>query len=246
MSHTINILDIPVHKVTMEDATRKISEFVNSNEMHMVFTPNPEIVMLAQEDTRLKGILQKADLVVPDGIGVVIASKIQDGESLPERVAGFDMVQNTMKDAVYKGYRYYFLGSKPGVADQAAENMRQKYPGIQIVGTRDGYFKEEDMPTIIEDINQSGANILLVALGAPKQEIWIDTYKEQFKYVRVAIGVGGSLDVMAGTVKRAPEVFQKIGLEWFYRLVSEPTRAKRMLLLPQFIVKVWVKKHKKA
>lgn len=246
MSQTINILDVPVHKVTMEEATRKISEFVNSNDMHMVFTPNPEIVMLAQEEKELMSILQKADLVVPDGIGVVIASKMLEGESLPERVAGFDLVQNTMKESVYKGYRYYFLGSKPGVADQAAENMRQKYPGIQIVGTRDGYFKEEDEMQIIEDINQSGANILLVALGAPKQELWIDKYKSQFKYVRVAIGVGGSLDVMAGTVKRAPEFFQKVGLEWFYRLVSQPTRAKRMILLPQFIVQVWVKKHKKS
>ncbi|MGL4345575.1 MAG: WecB/TagA/CpsF family glycosyltransferase [Cellulosilyticaceae bacterium] len=244
MRETIDILDIPVDKVTMEDAARKISEFVNSNELHTVFTPNPEIIMIAQEDNVLKGILQQADLVVPDGIGVVIASRMLKGEPLPERVPGFDMVQNTMKDAVYKGYRYYFLGSKPGVAHQAAENMRQKYPGIQIVGVQDGYFKQEDMPDIIEDINQSGANILLVALGAPKQEIWIDQYKEQMKYVRVAIGVGGSLDVMAGEVKRAPEFFQKVGLEWFYRLVSQPTRAKRMLLLPQFIVKVWCKKYK--
>lgn len=244
MRDIINILDIPVDRISMEEATRRISEFVNSTSYHMVFTPNPEIVMLAKDNEKFKAAMKRADLIVPDGIGVVLASKILK-DSLPERVAGYDLVQNTMKQAVDKGYRYYFFGSKPGVADMAAEKMRSQYPGIQIVGTRDGYFKEEQIPEIIEDINNSNANILLVALGAPKQELWIDQYQDQLPNIRVAIGVGGSLDGMAGIVKRAPEFFQKVGLEWFYRLVSQPTRAKRMLILPKFVVEVYKEKYHK-
>lgn len=244
MRDIINILDIPVDRISMEEATRRISEFVNSTSYHMVFTPNPEIVMLAKDNKDFKAVMKRADLIVPDGIGVVLASKILN-DSLPERVAGYDLVQNTMKQAVDKGYRYYFLGSKPGVAEMAAEKMRSQYPGIQIVGTHDGYFKEEQVPEIIEEINNSNANILLVALGAPRQELWIDQYRDQLQHIRVAIGVGGSLDGMAGIVKRAPEFFQKVGLEWFYRLISQPTRAKRMMILPKFVVEVYKEKYHK-
>ncbi|MFQ9697040.1 MAG: WecB/TagA/CpsF family glycosyltransferase [Zhenhengia sp.] len=244
MRDTINVLDVPVDRITMEEATRRISEFVNSTTYHTVITPNPEIVMLAKDNPEFKVVMKRADLIVPDGIGVVLASKILK-DSLPERVAGFDLVQNTMKQAVDKGYRYYFFGSKPGVADLAAEKMRSTYPGIQIVGTHDGYFTEEDIPAIIEEINNSNANILLVALGAPKQELWMDKYKDQLPHIRVAIGVGGSLDGMAGVVKRAPEFFQKVGLEWFYRLMMQPTRAKRMLVLPKFVMEVYKEKYHK-
>lgn len=243
MRETIDILDIPVDYVTMDEAKARISTFINSQKYHMVFTPNPEIIMLAQDNAQMKEALQQADLIIPDGIGVVIGSKILKGKNLPERVPGFDLIQGTMAQAVDKGYRYYFFGSKPGVAEEAAKNMRIKYPGIQIVGTRDGYFKEDEMDAIINDINESGANMLLVALGAPRQELWIQAAKDKLPNVRVAVGVGGSLDGMAGTVKRAPEIFQKLNLEWFYRLVSQPTRAKRMLLLPKFIVEVLKKRN---
>lgn len=238
MQDKIDILGAHIDNVTMDEAVSKISQFVNSTDKHMIFTPNPEIVMLAKNNEKLLSVMNKASLVVPDGIGVVIASKLKKGEKLKERVAGYDLVQNSMKQAVQKGYKYYFFGSKPTVAEEAAKQMRTKYPGIQIVGTHDGYFKEKDVPAIIEEINASGANVLLVALGAPKQEIWIDENKHFLKYVKVLIGVGGSFDVMAGNVKRAPEAFQKVGLEWFYRLLQEPTRIKRMMILPQFIIEV--------
>ena len=234
----IEILGVPISNITMDGAVEKISEFMKSNELHPIYTPNPEIVMMAKDNKAFLEVIQKADLVVPDGIGVVIASRIQKGEKLPERVAGYDLVQNTMKRAVKEGYKYYFFGSKPGVAQEAAKKMRETYPGIQIVGMRDGYFKEEDEVAIIEDINASGANILLVALGAPKQEMWIERNKHLLTHVRVAIGVGGSLDGMAGIVKRAPLAFQKLGLEWFYRLLQQPTRFKRMLVLPLFLKEV--------
>lgn len=238
MKQIIDVLGVSISKITMEEATRKIREFVHSNSFHSVYTPNPEIIMLAKNDPEFHQILQEADLVVPDGIGVVIASRLKKGENLPERVAGYDLVQNTMKEAVKEGYKYYFFGSKPGISEKAAEKMREAYPGIQIVGTHDGYFKPEDEVGIIEEINASGANILLVALGAPRQEKWIEANKHLLPHVRVAVGVGGSLDVMSGTVKRAPEAFQKVGLEWFYRLLKEPTRFKRMLVLPKFLIKV--------
>lgn len=234
----IEILGVPISNITMDGAVEKVSEFMKSDQLHPIYTPNPEIVMMAKDNKEFLEVIQKADLVVPDGIGVVIASRLQKSERLPERVAGYDLVQNTMKRAVKEGYKYYFFGSKPGVAEEAARKMRETYPGIQIVGTRDGYFKKEDEAAIIQDINASGANILLVALGAPKQEIWIERNKHLLTNVRVAIGVGGSLDGMAGIVKRAPLAFQKLGLEWFYRLLQQPTRFKRMLVLPLFLKEV--------
>lgn len=238
MSKTVDVLGVSISKVTMEEATSKVREFVHSDTFHKIYTPNPEIVMLAKTDSTFHQILEEADLVVPDGIGVVIASKLKKGEKLPERVAGYDLVQNTMKEAVKEGYKYYFFGSKPGISEEAAVKMREAYPGIQIVGTHNGYFKPEDEKEIIADINASGANILLVALGAPRQEKWIEANKHLMPNIRVAIGVGGSLDVMSGNVKRAPIAFQKLGLEWFYRLLKEPTRFKRMLVLPKFLIKV--------
>lgn len=234
----VSILDIGIDNVTMKEATKKVEEFVRVGGFHSIYTPNPEIVMIAQEDDEMKAILNEADLVVPDGIGVVIGSRILKTPSLKERVPGYDLVQETMAQAVEKGYKYYFLGSKPGIAQQAKEKMEEKYPEISIVGVRDGYFKEEDIPSILQEINGSKANILLVALGAPKQEKWINKYKDQLPFVRVAIGVGGALDGMAGVVKRAPVIYQKLGLEWFYRLIKQPSRWKRMMLLPLFLVKV--------
>ncbi len=238
MSKTVDVFGVSISKITMEEARAKVGEFVKSNQFHSIYTPNPEIIMLAKKDASFHQILEEADLVVPDGIGVVIASKLKKGEKLPERVAGYDLVQNTMKDAVKEGYKYYFFGSKPGISEKAAVKMRETYPGIEIVGTRDGYFKPEDEEKIVEDINKSGANILLVALGAPKQEKWIEANKHLLPNIRVAVGVGGSFDVMSGNVKRAPLAFQKLGLEWFYRLLQEPTRFKRMLVLPEFLIKV--------
>ena len=244
MNKTVEILEVPISKVTMNEAVDIVDGFIKSNTFHAVYTPNPEIVMLAKKNDDFMEVIKKADMVVPDGIGVVIASKLQKGEKLPERVAGYDLVQNTMKRATKEGYKYYFFGSKPGVADKAAAKMRETYPGIQIVGTRDGYFKKEDEAEIVKDINDSGANILLVALGAPKQEMWIETHRDALPNVRVAIGVGGSLDGMAGIVKRAPLIYQKLGLEWFYRLLKQPSRFGRMLVLPQFLIEVLLNKAK--
>ncbi len=238
MRNTVDILGIPVDNISLKEATKKIYQMLKTENVSLVCTPNPEIIMRANDDELLYQALQDAELVVPDGIGVVIASKILKGNTLKERVAGYDLVQNTMKYSRNQECKYYFFGSQPQVAKMAQKNMQAKYPNIKVVGARDGYFQVEEIPSIIEDINNSGANILLVALGSPKQELWIKEYANQLTNIKVAIGVGGSLDVMAGTVKRAPVLFQKLGLEWFYRLITQPTRAKRMLVLPLFLIKV--------
>lgn len=239
MNQKVSIMEVPIDKVTMESATNTVIEFLESNSHYSVFTPNPEIIMEAQKDRELMKILQEADLVVPDGIGVVLASRMLKVPKLPERVGGFDLMQNVLSKIKDKDIRVYFLGSKPGVAQIAAKNMQNKYPGLKIVGTRDGYFTKEDEANIIQEIRELKVDLLLVGLGAPRQEKWIDKNKKQLG-VKVAVGVGGSLDVMAGLVKRAPKVYQKLGLEWFYRLISNPKRAKRMINLPIFGFKVLI------
>jgi len=237
MNEKVLIMDVPINKVTMEEAANQVVGYLEGTESHTVFTPNPEIIMEAQNDEELMRILKKADLVVADGIGVVIASKMLKVKKLPERVGGFDLMQNVFSKVKDKDINVYFLGSKPGVAKKASENMKEKYPGINIVGTSDGYFTKGDETDLINRIKSLHVNLLLVGLGAPRQEKWIDQYLQQLG-VNVAVGVGGSLDVMAGVVKRAPKMYQKLGLEWFYRLITNPKRAKRMINLPKFGIKV--------
>ena len=156
---------------------------------------------------------------------------------LPERVGGFDLMQMVLGKIKDKDIRVYFLGSQPGVAKKAAENMRSTYPGLNIVGARDGYFTEDDEAEIISEVKALKVDLLMVGLGAPRQEKWIDKHIQELG-IKVGVGVGGSLDVMAGTVKRAPKLYQKLGLEWFYRLITNPKRAKRMINLPIFGFKV--------
>ena len=237
MSEKVLIMGVPINKVTMEEASEQVVGYLQGMGQHTVFTPNPEIIMEAQDDKEMMQILKKADLVVADGIGVVLASKFLKVPTLPERVGGFDLMQNVLSKIKDKDIRVYFLGSKPGVAAQAAKNMEKKYPGIKIVGASDGYFTGDDEPALINAIKDLNVNLLLVGLGAPRQEKWINQHLDKLG-VNVAVGVGGSLDVMAGVVKRAPEIYQKLGLEWFYRLITNPKRAKRMISLPIFGFKV--------
>ncbi|WP_010167322.1 WecB/TagA/CpsF family glycosyltransferase [Candidatus Epulonipiscium viviparus] len=236
MRKQLNILNVLVDNITMQQAVFAANQFLTkSNRLRLICTPNPEIIMRAKQDKELLAILNSADMVIPDGIGVVIASKILTKNGLRERVAGYDLVQNLMKEG---NNRFYFLGGEAGVAKSAARNMKSKYPNMDVVGYCDGYFQPENERSIIRDINASEANILLVGLGSPKQEVFINKHRKRLKNIKVAIGVGGSFDVMAGKVKRAPKIFRQLGLEWFYRLVKEPSRAKRMLKLPVFLFEV--------
>lgn len=233
IENKINIMDVPVDIITMEEAVSKVMGFFESAECHTVYTPNPEIIMAAQKDKALMKALYRASLIVPDGIGVVLASRLLKGPNLPERVAGFDLVQNLFARMASTDHTVYFLGGAPGVTEEAAAAMGNKYKGLKIVGTDHGYFKEEEEGAVIQRIQEAKPDLLLVGLGAPKQEKWIEKNRGILP-AKVCIGVGGSFDVMAGKVKRAPVAFQKLGLEWFYRLITQPTRAKRMLQLPVF------------
>jgi len=234
MRETVNIMGVPVDKLTMEEALQRVKLFLKEDRVHAIYTPNAEIMMAAQRDPHLKEILCQADLLVADGAGVVLASRIL-GLNLPEKVAGFDLVKNTLLSASEGRIRFFLFGGKPGVAEAAAENILKSYPGVEIAGCRNGYFSEEEEEDIIGHINSSNADILLVALGAPKQEKWINRHKDKLK-VKICIGVGGTLDVFAGKASLAPEFFRKNGLEWLYRLYKEPWRYKRMLDLPRFIL----------
>jgi N-acetylglucosaminyldiphosphoundecaprenol N-acetyl-beta-D-mannosaminyltransferase len=212
----------------------------------LIVTPNSEIIMNATKDQELKMLIEEAGLIIPDGIGLVYASKII-GQPLNERVTGVDFLNSILKYLEENGKSIYLLGSKPAneespsVADMAAENMLIKYPNLKIAGTHDGYFKKEEEGDLVKNINESGADFLCAALGAPKQEKFIYEHRNEFTNIRAGIGVGGSLDVWAGVVKRAPIFYQEHGLEWLYRFVQEPSRYKRMAQLPLFMVKVIAK-----
>lgn len=231
------VLGVGIDTYTYEEALNKALSFVNEEEKknRIIITPNPEMIMRCQTDEEFKSILEKADLVIPDGIGVVLASKLNQIK-IKERVAGCDLIYSLFEKVKFKGNRVYILGAGKGVAEKAKGNMENKFPGLKIVGFHDGYFDEDEELKIINEIKALKPDILLVGLGFPKQEKWI--YKNKSLPVHLSIACGGSIDVMAGTVKRAPVVFQKLGLEWFYRLLKQPSRFFRMLVLPWFMVVV--------
>ncbi len=238
MSQTdrVKILGVPVDMIDREQAMDRFKTMFPEPGLTMVVTPNSEIVLNASEDPQLRQLIESADIIIPDGIGLVYASKIV-GHPLRERVTGIDFLDAITAYLAEQGESIYFFGSKPGIAEKAAENIQKKYPKLIVAGTRDGYYKPEEEPGIVEEINRSGASFLCVALGAPKQEQFIYDHREELT-VRGAIGVGGSLDVWSGTLKRAPEFYRKHGLEWLYRLIQEPSRYKRMMRLPVFMLKV--------
>ena len=235
----INILGVHVSKVNMNDAVKKAEELLEKDGLSMIFTPNSEIILYASNNPEYTDVLNKADMIIPDGIGVVYGAKIL-GEKLEERVAGYDLVVKFFDVLAKKGKSVYLLGAKPGVAETAAEKLTEKYPGLKIAGIHDGYFKEEEDDKIIEEINKTSPDFLMVCLGFPKQENWIYKHRDKLN-ARLAIGAGGCIDVFAGNVQRAPEFYCKHGIEWLYRLIKQPSRFVRMLALPKFGLKVLFK-----
>ena len=232
----VKILGVPVDMVDRGQAMQIFEESFPQPGVTMVVTPNSEIVQRASKEGELRELISSADLIIPDGVGLVYASKII-GCPLSERVTGIDFLESIIAYLEKNGKSIYFFGSKPGVAEAAAENIKKKYPKLIVAGTHDGYFKPEEEAGIVKEINNSSADFLCVALGAPKQERFIHDHRSELS-VNGAIGVGGSLDVWAGTLKRAPEFYRKHGLEWLYRLIQEPSRYKRMLALPVFMLRV--------
>lgn len=231
VQHTI--LGVRVHAVTMKDAVDIASSMIESGDPHLVATANAEMIMRAQTDDGLFDALNTSDLVVPDGAGVLWA-----GEKLhtpfPERVAGADFAAELLKKSIETKWPVYFLGGSPGVAVKAARRFMDLHGEFRLAGTHDGYFTDAQEADIIEEIKRSGTKLLLVGMGVPKQELWMKAHKNEFGPL-LAIGVGGSFDVMAGMIPRAPLWMQKNRLEWAYRLYRQPSRIGRMMAIPKFM-----------
>lgn len=238
---TVKIFGVRFDNVTLDEANKKFIGFMGDERLKTIYTPNPEIVMMAQEDDEFKIVLNQGDLVIPDGIGIILASKFHH-LGLTQRVPGIELMALMLEYCNRAGKSVFLFGGKPGIAELAADNIKTAYPNLTIAGTRDGYFDQGKELKILDEINEKKPDILFVALGAAKQEKWIHRYKKTIN-ASIAMGVGGSLDVWAGTVRRAPVIFQKLGLEWLYRLIKQPTRFKRMLILPKFMLKVFFTKH---
>lgn len=236
MAERVNILGVDVDAVTMAEAVDVVRRAMDTRAGVMVATANAEMLMRATHDEELRRILNASALVVPDGAGTVWAAR-HLGHAMPERVAGYDLAQELLRCAPAEGRSVYFFGSAPGVAEKAKAKAEQLYPGIEIVGVRNGFFSPADNAAIIAEIRAARPDLLLVALGVPKQEKWIAAHLAELD-VPVAIGVGGTLDVMAGVMKRAPYWMQRAKLEWLFRGLMQPKRAGRLLALPKFVLKV--------
>lgn len=237
MIEPIRILGVPVHPLTMAQSVEALEQRMLAGEQTFVVTANAEIIMMCQEDAAYNDIIShQAELVLPDGAGAVWAGR-HLGYKVPERVAGFDLYNHLLALSAEKGYKAYFFGGSPGIAEAAKAKSEEMYPGVQIVGCHNGYFTDTDVPAIIEEINNSGAEMLFVALGAPKQEKWILAHRAELK-PRILMGIGGSFDVLAGKMERAPKWMQDASLEWAFRLYKQPSRFMRMLALPKFALKV--------
>ena len=228
----IDVLGVGFDNVTLEGAVAAAGEMLAEGGFHYAVTPNAEFVQRAEKDEAFRAALNKADLVLPDGIGVVHAAKIL-GRPLQGRVPGCDFAAALAGQLAKTGGRLFLLGAKPGVAEQAARNLQATHPGLIVCGTHDGYFTDDG--AVVEQIRAAGADVVFVCLGAPKQEYWM-IQNGPDTGASFLIGLGGSLDMFAGTVERAPAAWQKLGLEWLYRLLMQPSRAGRMAKLPLFLV----------
>jgi N-acetylglucosaminyldiphosphoundecaprenol N-acetyl-beta-D-mannosaminyltransferase len=232
----IQILGLPVDAITYDQWLNLIAGWVAGNTPRHVVTVNPEMLIIARQDPNFRHILQRADLCVPDGVGLLWAAKRQ-GTPLPQRVTGSDGLPIIAARAAERGWRLFFLGAAEGVADKAAEILRQRHPELQIVGTYSGSPAPAEEDAIVERVNASGADLLFVAYGAPEQDKWIARNLPRLQ-VKMALGAGGSLDFVAGVLPRAPLWMQRLGLEWLFRLYLQPWRIRRMLRLPRFVLAV--------
>lgn len=231
------IMGIPIPKITMGETVDLIDEVIKEKktELFHVVTLNPEISMSCQQNSELRSIINDAAHLTADGAGIVMVSRLK-GNPLPERVTGCDLLINLLEMGNKKCWSFYLLGASELTSKKASEVINMKYPNVSILGRYHGFFDHREEARIVDEITNLRPDVLVVALGAPKAEFWIHKFKNTLN-ARVAIGVGGSLDTIAGTVKRAPVIWQKINLEWLYRLIKQPSRWKRQLILPRFAMK---------
>jgi len=236
----LSILGVKVDKLNFTETLKKIEEYIETNKKIKIFTPNTEIIMMCQKDIELRRIINSGDIVVPDGIGLIYAAKIK-GFELQERVTGYDISINLLNISKDKNINVFLLGGKEGIAKKAKERLNEEgYKNV--VGEHHGYFFNDNNfkkveEEILNEINKLNTKILFIGFGSPKQEKWIYDNINKLN-CNIIIGNGGTIDVLSGEVKRSPLIFQKLGLEWFYRLIKDPKRIKRQISIPEFLLKV--------
>lgn len=241
------IVGVRVDLLNQQETLSAVDRIIRNHRSHpetpckQLVTVNPEFVMAAQKNHSFRETINQAEIVVADGVGIVLASRYLRTPT-PERVTGTDLVQQMAKAYADKGYRFFLLGAAPGIAEEASKKLAEMAPGIQIAGTYAGSPAPEEEESILERIRDAQADLLFVAYGAPAQELWIHRNLHRLP-VALAMGIGGAFDFLVGKQVRAPRSMQKMGLEWLYRLYREPKRWKRMLALPQFALQVLVKGH---
>ena len=238
MRETVRILGIDIDNINVEEAgeiTKNLIE--NSNKScKVIVAPNTEFIMMAQKDEEFYNILKGADLATPDSVGVMIGGKLQK-KPFKQRIPGQMYFRKVLEVGEKEGWTFYLLGGKDDVPELATENIKKLYPNIKIVGYHEGFFEQDSEEDVINEINKLQPNVLFVAMGAPLQEKWIEKHKHELK-VDVAAGQGGTFDYEAGKIKRAPVIFQKLGIEWLWRLILQPSRFFRMIVLPIYLMKI--------
>jgi N-acetylglucosaminyldiphosphoundecaprenol N-acetyl-beta-D-mannosaminyltransferase len=233
----LKILDIWVDPVNREQAIERVRGFFIGDKPRSIFAVNPEKNFSVPKDPVLYRVFKQADLLIPDGIGIVLAARLLHG-ALLDRVPGVEFMQDICRLAVVENKSVFIYGAREAVNQSAAEKLRVQFPGLRIAGRSDGYVPESQMPELVRRINASGADILFLALGSPRQEKWFAAHAPELLHVKVCQGIGGTLDTIAGTVRRAPAAWQRISAEWLYRLLSEPQRIGRQKVLPIFAFRV--------
>lgn len=244
MRDIITILGVPIDNITRDEAGTITENLIKESNKtcKMIFAPNVEFIMMANKDKEFFELLQESSLSTPDSIGVIIGAKLQH-KAFKERIPGQSYFRKIIELSNEKGYSIYMLGGAPGIPEKAKENLEKLFPNVNIVGVHHGYISKEEEKEVIKEINTLQPNVLFVALGAPKQEKWIKQHQHELK-VDVATGQGGTYDYEAGRIRRAPVWIQKIGMEWFWRLLREPSRIKRQIVLPIYLFKVLFAKDK--
>lgn len=232
----VPIFGIPFSKMSMKETVEYLTERIEANIQTHVITANPIMVMSAIENQAYKDMMLQSDLIVPDGSGIVWAAE-KFGDAVAERVTGFDLLHELMKRGEEHHWKVYLLGTSQEIIEAAADALQLQYPQVRIVGYRNGYFKADQDAEVVNEIASLQPHLLFVARGADTQEPWIVKYRNELQ-VPFIMGVGGSFDVISGKLKRAPMLMQKLRLEWLFRLIQEPKRLPRMMVLPKFMLKV--------
>lgn len=238
MRECVRILGVDIDNINIDEAGEKTKELVakSNKSCKMIVAPNVEFIMTAQKDEEFFNILKKADFATPDSIGVMIGGKLQK-KLFKQRIPGQAYFRKVLEVGEKEGWSFYLLGGKGEVPKLATENIKKMYPNLNIVGYHEGFFETDSEENVINQINELKPNVLFVAMGAPIQEKWIAKHQSELK-VDVAAGQGGTFDYEAGKIKRAPVFFQKLGIEWLWRLILQPSRIFRMVVLPIYLLKI--------